>query len=680
MPSQLRPPAVPLITVDPYFSVWSFADHLYDDFTRHWTGAKNSLTGFAWIDHQPYRFAGRMEQPQSPEDQETPAMLQTDLIIKPLSSTYVFEAGGITLQVDFTTPLLPENPDVMSRPVSYVSFTAHSNDRRPHHLKLYFDVSGEWCVNNPNQKVVWGRKDLETGISTMYIGTEEQAVLSRSGDDLRIDWGFINLVTNDSIKAKTVIAPHQVRQNFIRCGELYAADMTAGPSGINSESPVMACVVDLGEIGSTVVTAFLTLAYDDIESIGYFGKHLPAYWRRNGLGFSEMLGSAITEYPEIMRQCAEFNQRLENEAIRAGGAKYADILSLAYRQAVAAHKLVADDEGQLLFISKECFSNGCMATVDISFPSIPLFLIYNSELVKGMMRPIFKYANSAEWRFDFAPHDIGQYPLANGQVYGKENNEILLRYQMPIEECGNLLIMMTAICSLEGSAAFARENWELLSKWAIYLKEHGLDPENQLCTDDFAGHLAHNANLSIKAIIAVAGFAKLCKMLGKGEAAAEFLKTAREMAGQWEKKAHETDHYKLTFDQPHTWSLKYNLLWDELLGLDIFTPEIRKQELDYYLRKQNRYGTPLDNRSTYTKADWLVWAAALADTQETFERLIEPLWLFLDETPSRVPFTDWYDTVSGRQIGFQHRSVVGGLFIKLLKDRINGDKLIPLEL
>lgn len=671
MPSPLRPPAIPLITVDPYFSVWSFANHLYDDFTRHWTGAKNSLTGLAWIDNQPYRFAGRMEQPQGPEDQEPPEMLQTGLTIKPLSSTYMFEAGGIILQVDFTTPLLLENLDIMSRPVSYVSFTARSTDRRPHHLKLYFDVSAELCVNNPNQKVIWGRKNLGTGISAMYIGTEEQAVLNRSGDDLRIDWGFIYLVANDSFKTKTVIAPNRIRRDFIRYGQLHAEDLAAEPSVVGDGNPVMACAVDLGEIGGTTVSTFLTLAYDDIDSIEYFGKHLPAYWRRNGLDFTAMLESAISEYPEIMKQCAEFNQRLENEAIQAGGTKYADILSLAYRQAIAAHKLVADND-QMLFISKECFSNGCMATVDVSFPSIPLFLLYNSELVKGMMRPIFKYAASPEWTFDFAPHDIGQYPLANGQVYGKENNEILLRYQMPIEECGNLLIMMTAVCMMEGSAAFAEENWDLLSKWALYLKEHGLDPENQLCTDDFAGHLAHNANLSIKAIVALAGFAKLCQMLGKSETAAEFLRTAQEMAGQWEKKAQENDHYKLTFDQPHTWSLKYNLLWDELLGLGIFAPEIHRKELDYYLQKQNRYGTPLDNRSTYTKADWLVWAAALADTKEAFERLVEPLWLFLHETPSRVPFTDWYDTISGRQIGFQHRSVVGGLFAKMLKDKVKG--------
>ena len=44
------------------------------------------------------------------------------------------------------------------------------------------------------------------------------------------------------------------------------------------------------------------------------------------------------------------------------------------------------------FVSKECHSNGCAATVDVSYPSIPLFLLYNPELVRGMMRPVFKFA------------------------------------------------------------------------------------------------------------------------------------------------------------------------------------------------------------------------------------------------------------------------------------------------
>jgi len=292
-----------------------------------------------------------------------------------------------------------------------------------------------------------------------------------------------------------------------------------------------------------------------------------------------------------------------------------------------------------------------------------LFLLYNTELVKGMLRPVFRYAASSEWLFDFAPHDVGRYPLANGQAYGMS-----MERQMPIEECGNMLIMTAAVCLADGRAEFAAEHWGLLTKWVEYLIDHGMDPGNQLCTDDFGGHLSHNANLSIKAIIGIGSYGLICGKLGQLEQQRKYLEIAKQMAAQWEEMAREEDHYKLAFDAPGSWSLKYNLVWDELFGLGLFSNEVRSTEIAFYLNKMNRYGAPLDNRQTYTKADWLIWAATLAEHNEQFEQLIEPFWNFLHESPSRVPITDWYYTIDGRMTGFINRSVVGGLFVKILSD------------
>ena len=275
--------------------------------------------------------------------------------------------------------------------------------------------------------------------------------------------------------------------------------------------------------------ALFSFAYDDISSIEYFGRQLPAWWCRSGMTITEAIRMAHADYGSVYARCRAFSERMFLDAVRAGGEKYAELLLMAFRQAVGAHKLVADENGEVLFVSKECYSNGCAATVDVSYPSIPVFLIYNPELVRGMLRPIYRYAASSEWPYDFAPHDAGRYPKVNGQVYGGNR----LEKQMPVEECGNMLIMEATAAIASRDVSFALSHMDMLEKWVKYLIDNGYDPANQLCTDDFAGHLAHNCNLSLKAIMGIESMAILCRMSGRAEDAKHYDKIARDMAGSW---------------------------------------------------------------------------------------------------------------------------------------------------
>ncbi len=206
----------------------------------------------------------------------------------------------------------------------------------------------------------------------------------------------------------------------------------------------------------------------------------------------------------------------------------------------------------------------------------------------------------------------------------------------------------------------------MITKWANYLKQEGLDPANQLCTDDFTGHLAHNANLSVKAVEALGCFSKICEMAQLTDQAHLFRGIAAEYAVEWEKKAFDKDHYRLSFDRPGTWSMKYNLVWDKLLGLDLFSSAVFSNELAYYKTKVNTYGLPLDNRAQCTKPEWMTWTATLYESKDDFSSLMHTIVEYLNETPDRVPFSDWYETTSAKKDGFQARSVVGGIFIKML--------------
>jgi hypothetical protein len=231
-----------------------------------------------------------------------------------------------------------------------------------------------------------------------------------------------------------------------------------------------------------------------------------------------------------------------------------------------------------------------------------------------------------------------------------------------------MLILVDALARAEGNAALAERYWPQLTKWAQYLREKGLDPENQLTTDDFAGHVAHNANLSIKAIDALAAYADLAHLLKQESVAADYHSTAKSMAEKWVGMAAEGDHYKLGFESPNTWSQKYNLVWDQILGFNLFPKKVRETELAYYLTKLNTYGLPLDSRADYTKLDWSVWTATLASDPKQFNALLDPIYKWTNETPDRVPLSDWYDTKTGKHISFEARSVVGGVYIKALAD------------
>jgi hypothetical protein len=222
---------------------------------------------------------------------------------------------------------------------------------------------------------------------------------------------------------------------------------------------------------------------------------------------------------------------------------------------------------------------------------------------------------------------------------------------------------------MEGNPGFASAYWPQLEKWAAYLKDKGFDPENQLCTDDFAGHLAHNVNLSAKAICGLGSFAKLCEMRGDKAKADEYFKLAREFAQRWVKEALDGEKYRLAFDKPGSWSQKYNLIWDRILGLKLFPAEVLRQEMDYYKKIQNKYGLPLDNRKDYTKLDWILWTATLTQERADFEALVDPVYRFLQEAPDRSPMTDWYQTKDAKKVGFTARPVVGGVFAQMLYDK-----------
>lgn len=562
----------------------------------------------------------------------------------------------------FTAPILIDDLDLISTPINYISYQVKSIDKKEHDVQIYVETTPLLSINEASQPT---KSCLikRNGLTYIQAGSIEQPITDKKGDLICIDWGYAYLVgINNSKSALSLGDYFEMKAAFSQRGDLLPSKteiITRKPD----EFPAMAYSDDLGKVSLKGKSGFLMLGYDDIYSVEYMFERRMAYWKHNGkVTIYDAFDRARQNYENIMQRCRDFDEMIMNDAEKAGGRKYAEICAASYRQIMAAHKLFTDKDGKLLFFSKENNSNGCINTVDLTYPSAPLFLIYNPELQKAMMTSIFEYSESGRWDKPFAAHDLGTYPIANGQVYNGD---------MPIEESGNMVILTAAIAKVEGNANYAKKYWDLLTIWTNYLVEYGQDPVNQLCTDDFAGHWAHNANLSVKAIIGVAAYSEMAKMLGMDKVAKEYATIAKKMAVKWEEMAREGDHYRLAFDRPDTWSQKYNMVWDKMWNLNLFSNVIEK-EINYYLNKQNSFGLPLDSRKEYTKSDWVMWTAAMTDDMETFQKFSDYIYKYINETTSRVPISDWHHTDSGEWVGFRARSVIGGYWMQVLMNKSLG--------
>lgn len=613
----------------------------------------HNTTGGAYTDFGLYRNVSTPEGDIKVADQKSCDVMAT-------STYYTFDCGPVELDLVFTAPMLIDNYDLLSSPINYISYQVRSTDGKAHDAKLLLTASPRIAQNLPTQHT---RSTLveNGGVKYLKTGTIEQPILGKTGDHICIDWGYLYLpAINGDVCLGT---DADVRTSFLTTGKLPESktDIVATNAG---QQPMLAYIHDFGKV--TNGASYAMIGYDEIYDIEYFFKRYKAYWAHDGsVSIFDMFKTLNSSYASIMSRCRQLDKTIYDDALAIGGKKYAELLAGSYRHVIAAHKLFKDDEGNLLFFSKENDSNGCVNTVDLTYPEAPLFLAYNPELQKAMMTSILDYSASGRWTKPFAAHDLGQYPKANGQVYGGD---------MPLEEAGNMLTLIAMCSKLDGNTSYADKYWDILQTWADYLADNGQYPANQLCTDDFAGHWANNANLSIKAIMGVAGFAEMAALKGDYDTYNKYNSKAKEMAAQWEKDAREGGkkdaHYRLAFDREDSWSQKYNMVWDKLWNSNVFPAGVMDTEVAYYLTKQNQYGLPLDCRKDYTKSDWIMWTAAMAPDQKTLRKFIDPLYLYAHSTPTRVPLSDWYDTVTSKKTGFMARSVIGGHWMPVLANKL----------
>jgi len=289
---QHRAPAYPLITNDPFFSQWSMSDKLTDSSVKHWSEVAQPVIGLIRIDGKTYRWMGIIPRGYYFGMPSVDAMEQKSVEITPLHTRYRFEAAGLELDISFFTPLFPKDLDVMSRPVTYLSWSAKSIDGRQHQSDLMIDADPLVAVNQPAQPVTWSRTRAK-GLTLLSVGTRDQDVLHQSGDRVRIDWGYFHLGVPDRAGATTSMAYNGVPA-FVETGNLPDVDDSSmpAPAARSGKAAHLSAKLPLGSVGTSPVAGHVDLAYTDGYSIEYLGRKLRPYWQRNGMTEGELLGTA----------------------------------------------------------------------------------------------------------------------------------------------------------------------------------------------------------------------------------------------------------------------------------------------------------------------------------------------------------------------------------------------------
>jgi hypothetical protein len=210
---------------------------------------------------------------------------------------------------------------------------------------------------------------------------------------------------------------------------------------------------------------------------------VPGLWSSYYSGELSSVAAFYNDYEHAKDASLALDQKIQTDSVNVAGQGYATITTLAVRQTFGALQYAGNSSKPYIFL-KEISSNSDIQTVDVIFPAWPIFMYLNPKLGRYLLDPLFENQESGAYPNAFAEHDLGTFPIAKGYPDGLDE-------PMPLEECGNMIIMTLSYAQRTGDVDYLVAHYPLLEQWAWFLIEESLIPENQLSTDDFAGTLPY---------------------------------------------------------------------------------------------------------------------------------------------------------------------------------------------
>ncbi|RDW86339.1 putative glutaminase [Aspergillus mulundensis] len=624
--SSLTPPVLPLIVRNPYLSTWlgNARDVPWSTWPMFYTGQELGLGLLAQIPSTDtvYPLLGKPHEslPESISF-EYPTYLGANYDASTTNLTYSITyntaSAPLNITVSFLSPITPTSTLRQSIPASYLTVYVESEAT----VNIYLDINGHWVSHDPASKITWQfeteRASLETPptLQRWTLQKENQLLLSEQRD--RAEWGAVHLTGPADVQYQSGAAS-SVRRTFAARGSLTNVN-DDGFRSIGDREPVFAfskSFVPSRKSGITTDSVTFTIALIQDPVVQYASARgltlMRPLWKSWFDSTESLLSFHYYDFANAASLASNYSTQLAEDAYQSGAQDYVDIVALSARQVMGATTFSGTPEDPILFL-KEISSNGNFQTIDVIFPSFPFFLYTNPRWLAYLLEPLIEHMLSGQYPNKYAMHDLGtHFPNATGHPDGRDE-------YMPVEECGNILIMGLAIVnsmlydndsaassiwSTQGEAmtvndgvfplsefqtlsgielqdgkwggaatgrsqaeAWIQRSYRLWKQWTEYLIEYSLEPERQLSTDDFAGWLALQTNLALKGIIGINAMSKLAEIGGYSEDVAYYKNISDTYITKWEELGMSRDntHAKLSYNWYGSWTTIYNLYADAQL-------------------------------------------------------------------------------------------------------------------
>ncbi|KAL2390235.1 glutaminase [Blastomyces gilchristii SLH14081] len=633
--SRLTPPVLPLVVRNPYLSTW--LANARDDPWAHWpmfyTGEHMGLSLMASVPDTGYVYPllGRPQDSLTPVTDESgynisyPTYLgakydasTTNLTYSIATSPSGTSAEPLLITLSFLSPITPSSTLRQSIPAAYVTVFVKGN----RNVHIYMDLNGQWVSGHRGARIVWDfdriiPDDGGPPLNRWHVKRETEQHFTEHND--RSEWGSLYIVAPEGVRYESGTSA-LLRKRFARTvtlqnvnDDIFRSIMDQEPVFAFSKSFSLNASVD--EDATVLVQDKVTFSIAHIQDpVVQFAaargltmmKPLWQSWFRN---VDNLLSFHYSDFQNASTLAARYSSQLEIDAFLSGAEDYVDIVALSARQVLGATSFSGTAENPILFL-KEISSNGNCQTIDVIFPSFPFFLYTNPRWLVYLLEPLIEHMLSGQYPNTYAMHDLGtHFPNITGHPDGRDE-------YMPVEECGNMLIMGLAVVNslrypakssvvpavnteddenvgifplvdLESCGSidkldspwamtpdagdkaqrWVKRSYKLWKQWTGYLVEFSLLPENQLSTDDFAGWLALQTNLALKGIIGINAMSGLSSVVGNKDDSRYYKNISDTYIAKWEEYGFSRDktHAKLSYDWYGSWTTLYNLYADSLL-------------------------------------------------------------------------------------------------------------------